>query len=57
MTNRPKPIVLCILDGWGYRAEKENNAIEMADTPVWHNLVKQYPTAMIQTSGLDVGLF
>ena len=54
--NRQKPIVLCILDGWGYRAEKENNAIEMANTPVWHSLVKQYPTAMIQTSGLDVGL-
>ena len=54
--SRQKPIVLCILDGWGYRAEKENNAIEMANTPVWHDLVQKYPTAMIQTSGLDVGL-
>lgn len=53
---RPKPVVLCILDGWGYRAEKENNAIESADTPVWHQLIQEYPTAMIQTSGLDVGL-
>ena len=53
---RQKPVVLCILDGWGYRAEKENNAIEMANTPVWHELVQKYPTAMIQTSGLDVGL-
>ena len=51
-----KPVVLCILDGWGYRAEKENNAIEMGDTPVWHRLVAENPTAMIQTSGLDVGL-
>ena len=51
-----KPVVLCILDGWGYRAEKENNAIEMANTPVWHRLVAENPTAMIQTSGLDVGL-
>ena len=53
---RKKPIVLCILDGWGYRSVKENNAIEMANTPVWHELIKDYPTAMIQTSGLDVGL-
>ena len=53
---RKKPIILCILDGWGYRSVKENNAIEMANTPVWHGLIKDYPTAMIQTSGLDVGL-
>lgn len=53
---RPKPVMLCILDGWGYRAEKEDNAIEMAQTPVWHSLIQEYPTAMIQTSGLDVGL-
>jgi len=53
---RPKPVVLCILDGWGYRSEKENNAIELANAPVWHTLVRDYPTAMIQTSGLDVGL-
>lgn len=54
--NRPKPVVLCVLDGWGYRADKDNNAIEMAKDPVWHGLVRDYPTAMIQTSGLDVGL-
>ena len=53
---RQKPVVLCILDGWGYRKEVENNAIEMANTPVWHQLVQHYPTAMIQTSGLNVGL-
>ena len=53
---RQKPIVLCILDGWGYRAEKENNAIEMGNTPVWHRLIQEYPTTMLKTSGLDVGL-
>ncbi len=53
---RQKPIVLCILDGWGYRQEKNNNAIEMGHTPVWHDLIKQYPTTMLKTSGLDVGL-
>ena len=51
-----KPVILCILDGWGYRAEKQNNAIEMGNTPVWHKLVQTYPTATIQTSGLHVGL-
>ncbi len=54
--SRQKPIVLCILDGWGYRAEKEDNAIEMGNTPVWHKLIQTYPTTMLQTSGLDVGL-
>lgn len=53
---RQKPIVLCILDGWGYRKEKENNAIETGYTPVWHDLIKEYPTTMLKTSGLDVGL-
>ena len=33
--SRAKPIVLCILDGWGYRAEKTDNAIAQARTPTW----------------------
>ncbi|MBR3914002.1 MAG: 2,3-bisphosphoglycerate-independent phosphoglycerate mutase [Alphaproteobacteria bacterium] len=53
---RQKPVVLCILDGWGFRDQKENNAIEMGNTPVWHQLIKEYPTTMLKTSGLDVGL-
>ncbi len=53
---RQKPVVLCILDGWGFRKETSFNAIETGNTPVWHNLVKEYPTAMLKTSGLDVGL-
>ena len=48
--------MLCILDGWGYREQKENNAIEMGKTPVWHDLVKNWPHAMLETSGLHVGL-
>lgn len=51
-----KPVMLCILDGWGYRAQKENNAIEMGNTPVWHDLVKNWPHTMLETSGLHVGL-
>lgn len=53
---RQKPVVLCILDGWGYREETSFNAIETGNTPVWHNLVKTCPSAMLKTSGLDVGL-
>ena len=51
-----KPIVLCVLDGWGYNEKKENNAIEMGRTPVWHELVGKWPCTMLKTSGKDVGL-
>ncbi len=51
-----KPIVLCILDGWGYNPKKENNAIEMGNTPVWHGLLQKWPHTMLKTSGKDVGL-
>ena len=51
-----KPIVLCVLDGWGYNPKKENNAIEMGNTPVWHELVQRWPHTMLKTSGEDVGL-
>jgi len=51
-----KPIVLCVLDGWGYNPKKENNAIEMGKTPVWHDLIQKWPHTMLKTSGKDVGL-
>lgn len=51
-----KPVVLCVLDGWGYNPKKEHNAIEMGNTPVWHELVQKWPTTMLKTSGRDVGL-
>ena len=53
---RQKPVVLCILDGWGFREETAFNAIEEGKTPVWHELVKTSPSCMLKTSGLDVGL-
>lgn len=52
----PKPVVLCILDGWGHRAEREDNAIAQANTPNWDHLLADYPHALIETSGDDVGL-
>ena len=49
-------MVLCILDGWGHRDDRENNAIAMADTLTWDRLMAENPRAMIETSGRDVGL-
>ena len=54
--NRPKPVVLCILDGWGYRKEREDNAIAQARMPTWDRLLATCPHALLETSGLDVGL-
>ncbi|HVI51690.1 MAG TPA: 2,3-bisphosphoglycerate-independent phosphoglycerate mutase [Candidatus Sulfotelmatobacter sp.] len=51
-----RPVVLCILDGWGYRPEREDNAIALADTPVWDSLIATCPHALLATSGLQVGL-
>ncbi len=52
----PRPVVLCILDGWGYRAATENNAIALARTPFWDRLWQTCPHALLSTSGLSVGL-
>src|SRR6266550_3510321 len=56
MTNRPKPIVLTVLDGWGYRAETKGNAIALARKPAYDRLIKDFPNTLIQTSGPAVGL-
>jgi 2,3-bisphosphoglycerate-independent phosphoglycerate mutase len=53
---RRKPLVLMILDGWGYRAETENNAIALGDTPRWDALWRNDPHTLIETSGEAVGL-
>jgi 2,3-bisphosphoglycerate-independent phosphoglycerate mutase len=45
-----------VLDGWGHRAEREGNAIELARTPVWHRLWSSYPRTLLEASGLAVGL-
>jgi 2,3-bisphosphoglycerate-independent phosphoglycerate mutase len=53
---RPKPLVLIILDGWGYRAETKANAIAMARKPTYDRLLREYPNTLIHTSGPFVGL-
>src|SRR5258708_8368162 len=56
MSKRPKPIVLTVLDGWGYRAETTGNAIALARKPAYDELIKKFPSTLIHTSGPFVGL-
>ena len=50
------PVVLVVLDGWGYRPYMGDNAIARAKTPVMECLWTTYPRTLIQASGKDVGL-
>jgi len=52
----PKPVVLCILDGWGLRAETEANAPALANTPTFDKLMASCPSAKLITHGPDAGL-
>ena len=52
-----KPVMLLVLDGWGYREKiTKDNAIEQGITPNWHNLLQTCPHCFVETSGLSVGL-
>src|ERR671922_1881315 len=53
---RPKPLVLIILDGWGYSPKTEANAIALAHKPTFDRLLREYPNTLIHTSGKYVGL-
>src|SRR3954466_6896580 len=53
---KKRPVVLVVLDGWGYRAEREGNAIAMAQTPTWDALWGRYPRTLLEASGRAVGL-
>jgi len=53
---RPRPLVLCILDGWGERAKADDNAIETARAPNWRRLISRWPHAQLQASEHYVGL-
>ena len=55
-SNRPRPVVLCILDGWGHRGQPDDNAIEQANTPTWDAMMRECPHALIDASELHVGL-
>ena len=53
---RPKPLILTILDGWGFSPSAEGNAIAAARKPAYDRLLREYPNTLIQTSGPAVGL-
>src|SRR5437660_2274226 len=56
MRKRPKPIVLTVLDGWGFRPEGKGNAIALARKPAYDQLIQNFPNTLIHTSGTFVGL-
>ncbi|HEX9759393.1 MAG TPA: 2,3-bisphosphoglycerate-independent phosphoglycerate mutase, partial [Candidatus Acidoferrales bacterium] len=56
MTKRPKPIILTVLDGWGYTPETKGNAIHLARTPHYDRLLREFPNTLVHTSGPHVGL-
>ena len=55
-TGAARPMLLLILDGWGYSEKPQHNAIAAANKPVWDRLWSNYPHTLIRTSGAAVGL-
>jgi 2,3-bisphosphoglycerate-independent phosphoglycerate mutase len=56
MPATPKPLMLIVMDGWGYRENPEHNAIAKAKKPTWDYFWKNYPHALIHASEAAVGL-
>ncbi len=52
----PRPVMLVILDGWGWREDPTDNAVRQANTPNFDRLWAAGPHAFLRTSGTDVGL-
>jgi len=50
------PVVLIVLDGWGFRPGRDGNAIELGRTPTWHQVWDRAPRTLLEASGLAVGL-
>lgn len=51
-----RPVILCILDGWGYREESADNAVALAETPVFDKWFAAAPHCFLRTDGKAVGL-
>ena len=56
MTACSRPVLLCVLDGFGYREAAPDNATSVASMPTWHKIWEQYPHALLEASGEAVGL-
>lgn len=52
----PRPVMLVVLDGWGWREQRADNAVRQANTPHFNALWDKGPRGFLRTSGLDVGL-
>ena len=52
----PRPVMLVVMDGWGWREEIADNAVRQAETPNFDRLWAECPHAFLRTSGADVGL-
>ena len=53
---RPRPVVLCVLDGWGHRDDARGNAIALAATPAYDGMLACCPHSLLGASGAAVGL-
>ncbi len=56
MTDKRGPLALIIIDGWGYTTTREGNAIALASTPFYDELMDRYPHTLLEASGTRVGL-
>src|SRR5688572_25962907 len=56
MTKKKGPIALIVIDGWGYSASREGNAIALAETPFYDELSEKYPSTLLEAHGTRVGL-
>ena len=54
--DKSSPVVLVVLDGWGYRREREGNAVALANVPTWNRLWAGTPRTLLDASGVAVGL-
>ena len=53
---RPRPVALIVLDGWGYRPATDGNAIALSNTPTWDSIWSRPSRTLLEASGLRVGL-
>ena len=56
MKRQNRPVVLCVLDGWGHAPPGPDNAIDQAETPTWDRLIESSPHALLGASSAEVGL-
>jgi 2,3-bisphosphoglycerate-independent phosphoglycerate mutase len=52
----PRPVLLCVMDGWGQRDASDNNAVALAHTPVFDRLRRRWPSGLMNASEEHVGL-